>query len=43
VQPTDAASIATAATLLLVAGAFATLAPALRAGRTNPATALRAE
>ncbi|HEV8237608.1 MAG TPA: FtsX-like permease family protein [Gemmatimonadaceae bacterium] len=43
VQPTDAASIATAATLLLFAGAFATLAPALRAGRTNPATALRAE
>jgi predicted permease len=43
VQPTDAASLATAASLLLVAGAFATLAPALRAGRTNPAAALRAE
>jgi predicted permease len=43
VQPTDAASIATAASLLLVAGALATLAPALRAGRTNPAAALRAE
>jgi ABC-type antimicrobial peptide transport system permease subunit len=43
VQATDATSIATAAGLLLLAGAFATLAPALRAGRTNPATALRSE
>ena len=43
VQPTDPASIATAAGLLLLAGALATLAPALRAGRTNPASALRAE
>src|SRR5690242_10011685 len=43
VEPTDPASIATAAGLLIVAGALATLAPALRAGRTNPASALRAE
>ncbi|PYP62278.1 MAG: hypothetical protein DMD26_16185, partial [Gemmatimonadetes bacterium] len=43
VEPTDPASIATAAGLLLLAGALATLAPALRAGRTNPASALRAE
>ena len=43
VQAADATSIATAAGLLLLAGAFATLAPALRAGRTNPATALRSE
>jgi predicted permease len=43
VQPTDPFSIAAAATLLLAAGALATLLPALRAGRTNPATALRAD
>jgi ABC-type antimicrobial peptide transport system permease subunit len=43
VEPTDPASIATAAGLLIVAGSLATLAPALRAGRTNPASALRAE
>lgn len=43
VQATDAASIATAAALLLIGGGFATLAPALRAGRTNPASALRSE
>jgi ABC-type antimicrobial peptide transport system permease subunit len=43
VQPSDLASIATAAGLLLLAGAVATLAPALRAGRANPASALRAE
>jgi len=43
VEPTDPASIATAGGLLLLAGALATLAPALRAGRTNPASALRAE
>jgi predicted permease len=43
VEPTDPASIGTAAGLLIVAGALATLAPALRAGRTNPASALRAE
>jgi ABC-type lipoprotein release transport system permease subunit len=43
VQPTDPMSIATAAGLLLLAGAVATLAPALRAGRTDPAGALRAE
>jgi hypothetical protein len=42
VQPTDAVSIATAAVLLLVAGVFATLPPALRAGKTNPASAMRA-
>ena len=43
VGPTDPTSIAAAGSLLLVAGALATLAPALRAGRTNPASALRAE
>ena len=43
VEPTDPASIAMAAGLLLAAGVLATLAPALRAGRTNPASALRAE
>ena len=43
VQPTDPASLGTAAGLLLLAGALATLAPALQAGRTNPAAALRAE
>jgi ABC-type lipoprotein release transport system permease subunit len=41
--PTDPASIATAAVLLLAAGALATLAPAVRAGRANPAAGLRAE
>jgi ABC-type antimicrobial peptide transport system permease subunit len=43
VPPTDPLSIATAATLLLLAGALAALAPALRAGRSNPASALRAD
>ena len=43
VEPTDPASIGTAAGLLIAAGALATLAPALRAGRTNPASALRSE
>jgi len=43
VQPSDPPSIIVAAALLLVAGVIATLAPALRAGRTSPATALRAE
>jgi putative ABC transport system permease protein len=43
IQPSDPASIGTAAGLLLLAGALSTLAPALRAGRTNPASALRAE
>ena len=43
IEPTDPTSIATAGGLLLFAGALATLAPALRAGRTNPASALRAE
>lgn len=43
VRPSDPASITVAAALLLVAGVFATLAPALRAGRTSPAAALRAE
>jgi hypothetical protein len=43
IAPTDPASIATGAVLLLAAGALATLAPALRAGRANPAVALRAE
>ena len=43
VRPTDPASIIVAAALLLVAGVCATVGPALRAGRTSPATALRAE
>jgi ABC-type antimicrobial peptide transport system permease subunit len=43
VEPTDPASIGTAAGLLIVAGTLATLAPAVRAGRTNPASALRSE
>ena len=43
VRPSDPASLTVAAALLLVAGVFATLAPALRAGRTSPAAALRAE
>jgi predicted permease len=43
VEPTDPTSIATASGLLLLVGAIATLAPALRAGRTNPASALRSE
>ena len=43
VRPSDPASLTIAAALLLVAGVFATLAPALRAGRTSPAAALRAE
>ena len=43
VRPSDPASIIVAAVLLLVAGVLATLAPALRAGRTSPAAALRAE
>ena len=43
VQPSDPPSIIVAAALLLVAGVIATLAPALRAGRTSPAVALRAE
>lgn len=43
VEPADPTSIVTAGGLLLVVGALATLAPALRAGRTNPASALRAE
>jgi predicted permease len=43
IQPSDPASMGIAAGLLLLAGALATLAPALRAGRTNPASALRAE
>ena len=43
VESSDPVSIMVAAALLLIAGVFATLAPALRAGRTNPAAALRAE
>ena len=43
VEPTDPTSIATAGGLLLLAGALATLLPALRAGRANPASALRSE
>lgn len=43
VQPQDPVSILGAAAALLVAGALATVAPALRAGRIDPAAALRSE
>jgi ABC-type antimicrobial peptide transport system permease subunit len=43
IEPTDPVSIGAAAALLLLAGAVAALAPAVRAGRTNPASALRSE
>ncbi|HTR78993.1 MAG TPA: FtsX-like permease family protein, partial [Gemmatimonadaceae bacterium] len=41
IAPTDPASFATAAGALLLAGGFAALVPALTAGGTSPATALR--
>ena len=41
VVPTDGESFAIAATTLLSVGVIATLLPAVRAGRTNPADALR--
>ncbi|HUU33284.1 MAG TPA: FtsX-like permease family protein, partial [Vicinamibacterales bacterium] len=43
VAPTDAASLATAAAALLSAGVLAAAVPAVRAGRTDPMTALRAD
>ena len=43
VAPTDAASLAAAAAALLGAGALAALVPAVRAGRTDPVKALRAD
>jgi len=41
VMPTDASSFVVAAATLLLIGALAALLPALRAGRTSPAEALR--
>jgi ABC-type lipoprotein release transport system permease subunit len=43
VDATDAASLAVAAAVLVGAGLLATVVPAVRAGRTDPVTALRAE
>jgi putative ABC transport system permease protein len=43
VEPSDPVSIGAAAALLLLAGALAALFPALRAGRTDPAMALRSQ
>ncbi len=43
VAPTDPESFALAAAILVMAGLLSALVPALRAGRTDPATALRAE
>lgn len=43
VEPIDAVSLATAAAVLLGAGLLAAVVPAVRAGRTDPVTALRAE
>jgi ABC-type antimicrobial peptide transport system permease subunit len=43
IAPTDPASFAAAAGVLLVAGVLAALVPAVRASRMDPATALRAE
>ncbi|MGD9905331.1 MAG: ADOP family duplicated permease [Vicinamibacterales bacterium] len=43
IEPTDGASLAVAAGALLAAGLVAAVGPAVRAGRTDPVTALRAE
>ncbi len=43
VEAIDAVSLATAAAVLLGAGVLAAVVPAVRAGRTDPVTALRAE
>ncbi len=43
IAPTDPESFALAAGILMLAGLLAALVPALRAGGTDPATALRAE
>jgi putative ABC transport system permease protein len=43
VRPTDAVSLVTAVLLLLLTGVAATLIPAMRAGSTPPAAALRQE
>ena len=43
VEPTDPRSMAWAAGLLLASGVVAAVIPALRASRTDPAVALRAE
>jgi predicted permease len=42
-EPTDPATLASAAGLLAIIGLLATLAPALRAARVDPVTALREE
>jgi ABC-type antimicrobial peptide transport system permease subunit len=43
VAPSDPASYATAALVLLLAGAGAAWAPALRAGRVDPVVSMRVE
>jgi ABC-type antimicrobial peptide transport system permease subunit len=43
VAPTDATSLVAAAAILASAGAVAALVPAMRAGRTDPVKALRAD
>lgn len=43
VAPTDPASLAVAATVLLATGALASLVPAWRAGRTRPIEVLRVD
>ena len=43
VEPTDPGSLGSAAVILLAAGTLSALVPAVRACRTDPATALREE
>lgn len=43
VEPTDPTSLVSASAILLLAGAFAALVPAVRAAATDPSDALRAE